>query len=226
MRRFPIPNQAAFNFMQEKPALADRRHTRKDFVYFALKPPKDLWEMLHEQARAALRPLRDARLMTADRFHISLLGTGEHNGLRQPFIDRLSGFAATVTAPPAPVCFDRVGRFGGNAIVFYNGDTRSPIQGLYEKLRDAARREPLVGLHSPRTIAPHMTICRTEAAFDTAPIDPIRWLATEFVLVHSHDSRHDILGRWPLTGAPFKRAAAGSPDDLFDKAAGQQDQPR
>lgn len=214
-----MTDQAAFTFMHGLSTQHRRPHQILDRIYFALKPPEEIQSEISRRIASVVSSLDFAvNLTPPDRHHISLVGTGAHNGFRQAFADRLCTCAATVVASPVPICFDRVGRFNGDAIVFYSDTDLPAAQSLYRAIKDAARHEPLVGLHGPRKIEPHMTIFYTQAPFAGAIIEPIRWLATEFVLVHSHDSHHKILGRWPLTGEPYKSVDQAA--DLFRKTSG------
>ena len=50
------------------------------------------------------------------------------------------------------------------------------------------------------SFSPHMTLGYRDGPSFARSIDPIAWQVEELVLVHSHvgQTRHDILGRWPL----------------------------
>ena len=51
-------------------------------------------------------------------------------------------------------------------------------------------------------IAPHMTVSWRGRRIPETPIDPVRWRASELVLIDSHhgEGKHEVLGRWTLSG--------------------------
>ena len=48
-----------------------------------------------------------------------------------------------------------------------------------------------------REFTPHVTLLYAERRVEEYPIEPIRWMVNEFVLVHSKNG-HAHLARWPL----------------------------
>jgi 2'-5' RNA ligase len=55
---------------------------------------------------------------------------------------------------------------------------------------------------APSRFMPHVTLLYDRQTVDAQGITPVSWRVTEFVLVHSllGQSRHIVLGRWPLRG--------------------------
>jgi 2'-5' RNA ligase len=48
-----------------------------------------------------------------------------------------------------------------------------------------------------REFTPHVTMLYAERRVEECPIEPIRWMVNEFVLIHSRNG-HTHLARWPL----------------------------
>ncbi len=72
---------------------------------------------------------------------------------------------------------------------------------LYSAIHQALADALIVGRREP-IIKPHVTMLRDRRATPTEFITPVRWWVREFVLIDSlyGESRHEILGRWPLIG--------------------------
>jgi RNA 2',3'-cyclic 3'-phosphodiesterase len=78
------------------------------------------------------------------------------------------------------------------------GRDTAAVSQLGQALGLALKR---AGLLSQPSGKPHMTMLYDERVIAEHAIEPIRWTASEFVLVLSHlgKTRHDWLARWPLT---------------------------
>lgn len=47
--------------------------------------------------------------------------------------------------------------------------------------------------------AAHVTVLRgLRGRMDEVPVEPLSWPVSDFVLVHSHAGRYDVIGRWAL----------------------------
>jgi RNA 2',3'-cyclic 3'-phosphodiesterase len=147
--------------------------------------------------------LSGQRLHT-DRLHITLHSLGDYvDAVPQTLIDGALAAAATVVHPPLDIVFDHALSFAGgnaskNAFVLSGHDTAAVSQ-LGGTLGLALKR---AGLRSQPSRKPHMTMLYNGRVIEERAFEPIRWTATEFVLVLSHlgKTHHQWLARWPLTG--------------------------
>jgi RNA 2',3'-cyclic 3'-phosphodiesterase len=145
----------------------------------------------------------DGQRLHTDRLHITLLSLGDYAGaVPQALIDAAMAAAATVVHPPMDVVFDRALSFAGrkagkNAFVLCGRDTAA-VNQLGKTLGLALK---LAGLRARPSGKPHMTMLYDERVIEEHAIEPVRWTASEFVLVLSHlgKTHHEWLARWPLT---------------------------
>ena len=70
---------------------------------------------------------------------------------------------------------------------------------LVEQSAAAAESLKHHGLDSGRQFSPHVTMLKDNGAPRQAPLPrPIRWTATEFVLIHSDSALFEVVATWPL----------------------------
>ena len=172
-------------------------------LFYALVPGPADAARLHAHARRVEEGLGFAGNATdADRLHVTLHALGAH-AVEPPDseVDRWCRAAAAVRLAPFEVVFDRVTTFGGrdNAWVFTSSDDAA-LRALHEALGIALANtgERIVR----QRIAPHMTVSWRGRRIAETPIEPVRWHASEVVLIDSHhgEHEHEVLGRWTLTG--------------------------
>jgi len=172
-------------------------------LFYALVPSPADAVRLHAHARWVEEQFGFARNATdADRLHVTLHALGAH-AVEPPDakVDRWCRAASAVRQAPFEVVFDRIAAFGGrdNAWVFTSSDDAA-LHALHEALGIALANtgERIVR----QRIAPHMTVSWRGRRIPETPIEPVRWLASEVVLIDSHhgEHEHEVLGRWTLTG--------------------------
>jgi RNA 2',3'-cyclic 3'-phosphodiesterase len=182
------------------PAVKLRRAPRKPHkLFFALRPDAEgareiasLWAALNQRYKFGGQPL------LPDRLHITLRVIGEYDETPQAVIDAARQAGDAVVADAFDVMFDRAMTFvGAKAYVLGGGEGVEPVKDLWLKL----------GIELANTFSfkkssftPHMTLSYGGRTMAEHPIDPIRWAASEFVLIDSHVGKtyHEIKGRWPL----------------------------
>jgi 2'-5' RNA ligase len=74
-----------------------------------------------------------------------------------------------------------------------------------ELLHHAIHKALVAGTMAPRRqpeIWPHVSLLWDKAHVPREFVEPINWMAREFVLLDSvfGEGRHEVLGRWPLAG--------------------------
>ena len=179
--------------------------------FFALKPDD---KATAEIARIGERFRKTHRLIGSpvdpDAFHLTLVDVGRPERLRQSVESALVAAAEAIHINGFEISLDSAVRLsaskdGNFPFVFCADNTSS---GLAMKLRVAlAEAQRNVGLQvlGVSNYMPHVTLLRgnaIDAVEESMP--PIRWNADEFVLIRSFfgQSRHEIIGRWPLIGDP------------------------
>jgi 2'-5' RNA ligase len=136
--------------------------------------------------------------LSTERFHVSIHGIGDYDGLPRSIVDKAIEAGAAVTATSFDVAFDRVKFFSSsNALVLCGGEGIDGLIMFHQKLGIAMRE---AGLCAGPNFTPHVTLLYNGDHLDEQPINPIRWTVREFVLVHSliGSTKHVSCGRWQL----------------------------
>jgi 2'-5' RNA ligase len=181
----------------EEPA----RELNPDPLFFALLPDDEATRSIEQLAQnfrqahgltGSLRPL-----------HVTLCDLTVRTST-QKTIDVASKAADAVTAAPFRIAFNRAARFGGG-----KGDRPFVLIGD-DGVTGAARFRQTLSLELrmadlgkwTASFTPHLTLLYDKTLPDDRDIAPIAWTAREFVLLRSvvGQTRHDVLGRWPLLG--------------------------
>lgn len=110
---------------------------------------------------------------------------------------------ATVSAPPFEIRFTRAMSFINKRptrpfVLRAGGDTVA-LMAFHRVLGETIANAGL-GCRVSRYFTPHMTLLWDSRLVEEQAIEPIGWIVTDVVLVHSliHRSRHIHLARWPL----------------------------
>jgi RNA 2',3'-cyclic 3'-phosphodiesterase len=143
--------------------------------------------------------LKGAPLLT-DRFHVTVQGLGNYDGLPRSAVAKAIEAGAAVTSMPFEVAFDRITSFAGSdALVLCGGDGVDGIVMFHHALGVAMRKS---GLSAGAQFTPHITLLYDGRRVEEQFIEPIRWTVRDFVLVHSLRGRtmHIPLERWHLGG--------------------------
>lgn len=172
---------------------------RLHLVYFALKLPAAM-------AREIMALGADAagRHVSAERLHISLNPLGSFDILDPQVIAQAARAAATVQTAPFVVAMNRVVGWGQAApypVVLTGDDGLGGVRMLYEAIHAALAEAGLV--RGPaRELEPHVTLLRASQRPAPRIIAPVAWRVSEFLLIDSlyGEGRHEVLGRWPLSG--------------------------
>lgn len=194
--------QLAFEFLQGEPS----RPWRRERLFFGILPDADACARI---AAVRDRLIADHRLEGAPiepkRLHISLHHVGDYPRLQERFVGWAELAARTVSADPVDVTLEIAHSFG--APPSRNGGLRprplvlladgGSLRELHETLGSAMRK---VGLRAGTRFVPHMTLLYGPKAAPTRQIEPLRFAATHFSLIHSERGlrRYNVLNRWPL----------------------------
>jgi RNA 2',3'-cyclic 3'-phosphodiesterase len=183
----------------------ERPTTQHINLFFALMPSTPAAAQAHKVAHQHCADRRmSGRALAMDRLHITLLSAGGFLGeVPQKFMDLALAMGDAVTLSPFKVTLDRAGSFarttGKRPYVLLGGEGVADIMPLHCALVAAMFR---TGLEIPMrsSFNPHLTLLYDARHYMELSIDPISWVAREFVLIESHVglTRHIVRGSWPL----------------------------
>lgn len=173
-------------------------------LFFALMPPPEVADDATRQSQQwAIGHKAEGRPVRADRLHVTLLHLGDFAGrLPSEVVDAACLAARNLKRAAFEVSFDRTMSFrkksGGHPFVMIASDGAPAVQAFQADLVDAVVR---AGIQFPRTgFTPHMTLRYDPVIWPAEPATPVRWAATEFVLIESLVGKtlHRPLARWAL----------------------------
>lgn len=163
--------------------------------FFALIPPGDI-------ARAIGGIRNDHPELTSivanDRLHMTLAITGDHAVFPQDLSAALIELARTIGVAPFEIELDRADTRSGSTALRPSHIPRA----LRELSRQLVAGVSHLGAMRPTwAFKPHVTLGYRDSESDQRKMDGIRWLCSEFSLIHSEvgATKHNLLGRWPLS---------------------------
>lgn len=138
-----------------------------------------------------------------ERLHITLVHVKDYAGSLPPsVVGRLVEALGAVQAPAFGIELDRAGSFSGapgkHPHVLLGGEGVRELNAFRRRVWEAVRAQEKT--LSTADFTPHVTLMYGDRKLAERAIEPIRWRATEFVLIHSEVGRsiYHPLGRWPL----------------------------
>ncbi|MET0519942.1 MAG: 2'-5' RNA ligase family protein [Burkholderiaceae bacterium] len=177
-----------------------------DRLFFALRPAAATVaavEALSAQLRAE-QGLQGAPLPCAQ-LHITLHHLGDFSRFPQELAQRAMAAAATLHVAPFELVLDQAISFSRRPprkqpCVLLAGEPLAPLKAFHAALVAALKAAELYRYASFR---PHLTLLYDRRAIAPQPVAPLRWTATEFLLVDSllGQGRHEVLAAWPLRAA-------------------------
>lgn len=141
-----------------------------------------------------------------DRLHVTLVHVGDYaNRIPPRVIEEAKAALDALSASAFDIAFDRAGSFAGSPgrhphVLLGDEGVRALDafrRGVWEGLVRAG-----VKMLSRREFNPHVTLAYGDARLPERPIEPVRWRASEVLLIHSEygRTRYNELGRWALSG--------------------------
>jgi 2'-5' RNA ligase len=182
------------------PPVAERR------FFFAAMPDRDTAAQLAAIARLLHGGNRGSSgLLDAERLHVTLYPLGDFACVPGATLTRACAAARRIDGRSFRVTFDRCVSFNGRPghcpLVVTGGAGLDALVAFRQRLRGALGE---AGLRvSSARFTPHVTLLYGERRLGQYPIEPISWIVSEFVLIHSWLGRthYDVIGCWPLTVA-------------------------
>jgi RNA 2',3'-cyclic 3'-phosphodiesterase len=181
-----------------------------DRLFFALFPSDEVIPQIVKTSQQ----LRDEHGLTGksllnDRLHVTLHHVGDYaGGLPNGLIEAAQNVAAKIAMPAFDVTFDRTMSFAGrprNRPFVMRGNEKhgcglAALMAFQKTMYLAMCRAGLQGPKANAKFAPHVTLMYDSQGVPEQAVEPIRWTAYDFVLVHSllGQTKHIHLGRWPV----------------------------
>ena len=171
-------------------------------LFFAIRPDADaqgqMWSLGSQLCDA--HGLKGNRV-ELDRLHVTLHWLGEHAELPSDLVERTLAAGAGVDAAPFDVVFDRAGCMdGGGGLLVLTASRGSGSLQRFQRAVAGAMTDAGIGRYVRSGFRPHVSLVYADRQVERQAIAPIRWTVNELVLIHSAvgESRHIVLGRWPL----------------------------
>ena len=167
-------------------------------LFLAAIPDAGTATRIHKLAGVLKRAHQfSGKLIEPERLHVSLFFLG---GLSEQSIEAARAAAADVRMESFEVLFDRTASFrgkrGSRPFVLVGDKGLQRLASFRQMLGDAMLRRGLRRVANTN-FTPHVTLLYDARGVEEYPIEPISWIAREFVLIRSIKG-HDCLARWPL----------------------------
>jgi RNA 2',3'-cyclic 3'-phosphodiesterase len=174
---------------------------RSDALFFALVPDASAASRMAAIGREQrLKHGLTGKLLAPEQLHMRLIGLGVHGGLPPELVDLAMQAAAAITMPSFDVVLDRVRSLAGlrRPLVLCGGEGVRAA-AVMQLAIEIAMHELGIGAAGRRRM-PHVTVLDGWRGIEEEAVEPVRWTATEFVLLHSLRGRREpvVLGRWAL----------------------------
>jgi RNA 2',3'-cyclic 3'-phosphodiesterase len=174
---------------------------RSDVLLFALVPDASAASRLVEIGRALrLKHGLTGKLLAAEHLHLPLIGLVTRADPPLGLVDLAMQAAAAIRMPAFEVALDRARSLAGlrRPLVLY-GDEGVRGARVLQLAIEIAMRELGIGA-AGRRYGPHVLVLDGWRGITEEAIEPVRWTATEFVLLHRQPERGGsvVLGRWAL----------------------------
>lgn len=167
-------------------------------LFFALWPTDEVREALARAVAATPALHGRGRRVAAEKYHLTLHYLGGWPSPPDDVVAQASAVAARIHALAFHLVVDHAGGFRGARVGWLAPAGNSGLDALWSDLRhglDDAR----LPYRAHERFSPHITVLReVRGRLDECAVEPVSWPVDGFVLVHSHDGRYDVVGRWPL----------------------------
>jgi 2'-5' RNA ligase len=170
-------------------------------LFLAAVPDADTAARIHRLAGVLKRAHNfRGKLIPTDSLHVSLffLGALHEEGVRRV----CEAATETATMPPFDISFDRTvsfrGKSGSYPFVLFGDDGLKRLKSFRQTFAAAMARSGL-RRWAGTSFAPHVTLLYGQHRVEEHPIEPIGWIVSELVLIHSLRG-HARLANWPLCG--------------------------
>lgn len=173
------------------------RHAPCHRLFFALRPPI---VQARQIAHAALWLGAGDSGLKPGHLHITMAILDDADDFPAAEAEAMKRAGGTIAAAPVRIAFDMAAR-SNRSMALRARRRNAALAALRERIVDAMAHQGLAQRRGYE-FNPHMTLFYRDGAPGSRRITPVQWIADELLLIHSHVglTRHDVLGRWPLTG--------------------------
>ena len=181
--------------------MADRSSQGGHRLFLAIWPGDDVRAALADAVDAT--PLFEGagRRVPTAKYHLTLHFLGAWRDYPDDVIERTRTAAASLAPLAFHLVVDRAGGFRDARVGWLAPSGNSGLDALWSDLRRALDAAD-VPYRAHERFSPHVTVLRdVRATLHDASVAPISWPVEDFVLVHSHDGRYDVIDRWPLAAS-------------------------
>lgn len=175
-------------------------------AFIAFIPAGDAGSRI-EALQRRMRSLHDLKgqLLPPERIYCAVYSVGDWLGSTQVLVEKVSAVAESIDFPPIELSFDSVLTFSGPSTVHslaLRAGRDAGIAREFHTLLGKAMKQAGLGAGPDSLYVPHVALLHDDTIVAEKSIEPVRWTAQEFVLMHRApgQSRSMILGRWPLLG--------------------------
>jgi 2'-5' RNA ligase len=191
--------QHTFDFYQDQ----SHRPKRPERLFFCLLPDKEMGSQVAQFSDRlfAQNRLRGSRLRT-DRLHMTLHHIDDFKRLRTKDVYAAQQVGKAISMGPFEVDFRFVHSFDAAS---YKKDRRPLVllgegEGLKELFHALGIEMARYGLKVAVDFTPHMTLSYGPQAISMQAIEPIRFVARDFTLIHSRQglTQYEVIDRWSL----------------------------
>ena len=167
-------------------------------AFYAIKPPERIARQIDHFADR-LDPA--AHRVLADHQHMTLGITTDAPVYPYELIKALRRAGAGISAEPFDLMLDRLS-IGGRSAALRPARAVPGLMALRQEIVRAMRSADAT-TRPGWTFSPHQTLFYRDGRPDQRPVPGFGWRVEEVVLICSHvgRTRHEVVGRWPLTGA-------------------------
>ena len=192
--------------MPEQPSFLGFDAKPRDRLLFVIFPNADAAAQIAGLAREKRGEHRlRGRPLAAERLHVTLHHLGDYDGLPRDRVAAAREAAELVVMPTFDIVLDRTASFShgerNRPFVLLGSDGVAALTAFQRALGASMTKVGLGRWAKPR-FTPHVTMLYDDRSVEEQAIAAVGWTVREFVLVHSElgQTRHVLLGRWPLRG--------------------------
>lgn len=181
-----------------------RRPKNPERLFFCVMPDDEAsGEVMQLGDRLFVQHRLGGSRLRQDRLHMSLHPVGDYPRLPTKVIYAASRAARAVLMAPFEIRLRAVQSFEpaphkrSRRPLVLLGEGGDALPTLFRTLGTAMLQN---GLNAAASFTPHMTLSYGPQPVPMQPIEPIRFQATDFVLIHSRLglTRYEVIDRWPL----------------------------
>lgn len=178
--------------------MAASTHGDTHRLFFALWPDDALRDAMRAAADGVAAFDRAERRMEPAKYHLTLQFLGGWNDRPDEVIEQCRAAATAVDCSAFHLVIDHAGAFARARVGWLAPSGNSGLDALWSALGHALDDAGVQQRREDR-FAPHVTVVRGLAGrMDEVPVEPLSWPVEDFVLLHSHAGRYEVIERWPL----------------------------